>query len=152
MNIDWNVLGSIATAVGSLATGVGVIFGAWQIRLSKKQAQAEFEDNLDQQYRNLTMDLPVDVLIGKVPKEDDKERVRELIYNYLDLSNEQVYLRAKGRISQHTWNSWCSGIKAHLDRPEFKRVYDEVKQDSSFTYLESLISQSYGTDPKSWYK
>ena len=151
MNIDWNVV-TIATAIGSVATAVGVIFGAWQIMLSKKQAQAEFEDNFDQQYRDLTMELPVDVLIGKEPKREELARVRELIYNYLDLTNEQVYLRAKGRISQHTWTSWCSGIKSHLERPAFRSVYNEIKQDSSFTYLEKLVSKNYQIDPKFWYK
>ncbi|TQV88213.1 hypothetical protein [Aliikangiella coralliicola] len=151
MNIDWNILSSIATAIGSLATAIGVIFGAWQIRLSKKQSQAAFEDHFDQQYRELTMEIPVDVLIGKVPQKEDEMRVRELIYNYLDLTNEQVYLRAKGRISKLTWVSWSSGIKAHLERPAFKRVFEEIKTNSNFTYLEKLVSQDYQADPKSWY-
>ncbi len=119
MTIDWNMVSSVATAVGSVATAIGVIFGAWQIRLSKKQSQAEFEDKLDQQYRIISMELPVDVLIGKAPDADEKNQVRELIYNYLDLSNEQVYLRAKGRISTYTWQSWSAGIKAHLARETF---------------------------------
>lgn len=108
--IDWNIVSSIATGVASLATAIGVCFGAWQIKIGKEQAQAAFEDGLDQQYRSLSMELPVSVLIGEPVDEGDRERVRELIYNYLDLANEQVYLRAKGRISKHTWASWSSGI------------------------------------------
>lgn len=30
------------------------------------------------------MDIPVDVLIGKEPKAEEKAMVRELVYNYLD--------------------------------------------------------------------
>jgi len=82
MNIDWNTVSLIASAVGSIATAIGVLFGAWQIRLSKKQAQAEFEDHLDQQYRTLSMELPVDVLIGKEPKVGEEERVRDLVFGY----------------------------------------------------------------------
>ncbi len=152
MNIDWNIISSVATAIGSVATAIGVIFGAWQIRLTKKQAQAEFEDHLDQQYRQLSMELPVDVLIGKLPAEQDKVRVRELVFNYLDLSNEQVYLRAKGRISEHTWKSWCMGIRAHLDRSTFNRVYIEVRHSSGFTYLERLVDENFAIDPKLWYR
>ncbi|WP_250657836.1 hypothetical protein [Alkalimarinus coralli] len=151
MTIDWNAISSISTAVASVATAIGVLFGAWQIRLSKKQAQAEFEDSMDQQYRSLSMDLPVDVLIGKEPAEEDKAKVRELVFNYLDLSNEQVYLRAKGRISRHTWESWCLGIKAHLERPAFKQVFDEVKVNSGFTYLERLVDSGYKSDPDDWF-
>ena len=61
--IDWNILSSAATAFGAVVTGIGVIFGAWQIRLGKKQAQAVFEDSLDQQYRAISMELPVNVLV-----------------------------------------------------------------------------------------
>jgi hypothetical protein len=151
MTYDWDVINSVATSIGSIATAIGVIFGAWQIRLSKKQSQAEFEDNFDQQYRVLTMEIPVDVLIGKQPKLEDANRVRELIYNYLDLTNEQTYLRAKGRISNHTWRSWCSGIKSHMERPTFKAVYNETSQNSGFTYLDKLVANNYKSDPSEWY-
>jgi len=151
MAIDWNAISSISTAVASVATAIGVLFGAWKIRLSKKQAQAEFEDSMDQQYRSLSMDLPVDVLIGKEPTKDESAKVRELVFNYLDLSNEQVYLRAKGRISKYTWASWCLGIKAHLERPAFKQVFDEVRDNSGFTYLERLVDSKYESDLDSWF-
>ena len=110
MTIDWSVIGSGATVFSSIATAAGVCFVAWQVLLAKKQAQAEFEDSFDQQYRALSMAIPVDVLIGKKLDEAKKDEVRELIYNYLDLSNEQVYLRKKGRVSSDTWESWCSGV------------------------------------------
>lgn len=149
---DWSTFNSIATGVGSLATAIGIIFGAWQIRISKKQSQAEFEDQLDQQYRAISMLLPVDILIGKNVEEANRIEVRELIFNYLDLTNEQVYLRAKKRITTITWKSWNAGIKAHLDRPAFSGVYNEIKSKSGFTYLEQLIDTEFKTDPIDWYK
>jgi hypothetical protein len=149
--IDWNIVGSAATAFGSIVTAIGVAFGAWQMRLAKKQSQSEFEDTLVQQYRAISMELPVDILIGKEAKEDQRERVRELIYNYLDLANEQSYLRAKGRICKLTWASWSVGIETHLSRPAFSAVYDEVICDSSFTYLKRLVDSQFNSDPKTWY-
>jgi hypothetical protein len=151
MDLDWNIIGSASTALASIATAVGVLFVAWQIRLTKKQAQAEFEDSLDQQYRALSMLLPVDVLIGKHIEPVSPE-IRELIFNYLDLTNEQVYLRAKGRISELTWKSWCLGVSGHMSRPYFKEVYDEVKEASGFTYLDRLIESEYKSDPLFWFK
>lgn len=152
MVIDWGVVSSAATAVGSLVTALGVGFGAWQIRVGKEQAQAAFEDSLDQQYRTLSMELPVNVLIGEPVEESERNKVRELIFNYLDLSNEQVYLRAKGRVSKHTWASWSMGIKLLLAKPSFKEVYAEVKDKSDFTYLNRLVASDFSSDPKSWYK
>lgn len=82
MTFDWNAISSIATAAGSFFTAMGVMYGAWQIRLSKKQSQAEFEDRLDAQYRALAYALPVDILIGGLPANDsEKKDIRELIYN-----------------------------------------------------------------------
>ncbi len=152
MVIDWNVVSSAATAVASLATALGVCFGAWQIKVGKDQAQATFEDSLDQQYRSLSMELPVSVLIGEPVAENDRLRVRELIFNYLDLANEQIYLRAKGRISKYTWASWCSGIQLHLAKPAFAEVYSEIKEKCDFSYLGRLVEADFNSDPKHWYK
>lgn len=152
MVIDWNIISSVATALASLATALGVCFGAWQIKVGKEQAQATFEDSLDQQYRSLSMELPVSVLIGEPVVENDRMRVRELIFNYLDLANEQVYLRAKGRISKYTWASWCGGIQLHLAKPAFDEVYIEIKEKCDFTYLNRLIESNFTSDPKHWYK
>ena len=86
MNMDWNSLVSIATAAG-------VLIAAFQLRISSKIAQSEFEDSIDQQYRSLARGIPVDALIGKSVAEDKRELTRELIYNYLDLCNEQMTYR-----------------------------------------------------------
>jgi hypothetical protein len=150
--IDWTIVGSAATVFASIFTAIGVAFCAWQIRLGKKQSQAEFEDSLDQQYREISMALPVDVLIGKDASEDQKSQVRELIYNYFDLANEQAYLRAKGRICKTTWLSWSTGMEMHLSRPAFSIVYDEVIEASSFTYLKRLVDARFKSDPRIWFK
>lgn len=151
MTVDWNAISSIATAFASITTAVGVLLVSNQLKLSKKQDLASFESALDEQYRAISMALPVDVLIGEKPAEGEEKAVRELIYNYLDLSNEEVYYRAKGRISNHTWNSWNAGIKAHMSKPAFKAVYLEVAEKSDFSYLMRLVEEDHKTDPASWY-
>ncbi len=78
MDIDWNTLASVATAI---LVGVGV----WEIRQGSGIAQAQFEDSLDQQYRKLSRDIPVDALIGRNVPEHQWLETRELIYNYPDL-------------------------------------------------------------------
>ena len=84
----------MCNTIASIATAIGICIVAWQIRESRKLAQTSFEDDLDQQYRNLSMGIPVDALIGK-PVDDKNGKIREIIYNYLDLCNEQIYLRKK---------------------------------------------------------
>jgi len=145
MNWDWNTIASIATALG-------VGFAVWQFRDSKKLAQSTFEDSLDQQYRALAMAIPVDALIGKIIPEQRKEEVRELIYNYLDLSNEQISLRKNNRVTKDTWSYWCSGIKSNIQKPAFKEVWEEIQKESpgSFSFLEELEKSDFKSDPRKW--
>ena len=143
MDFNWDTLASIATAIG-----VGV--AAWQIRESKKLSQSSFEDSLDQQYRNLVMKIPVDALLGKPIPADEMKKVREIIYNYLDLCNEQAFLRKKNRISLTRWTDWNDGIKENLNRLAFKEVWEEVKKESpsSFSSLSQLEQCNFKTDPR----
>jgi len=147
---DWLMITSVTTAIGSLATAVGIIFAGWQIYLSKAIAQADFEDHMHQQYRAIAKDLPVDVLIGLPVPNLSENIVRELIFNWIDLSEEMAYLRSKKRISKETWLCWSSGIKSHLNKPAFKTVFNEVKEQGDFTYLERLIDSDFCEDPLNW--
>jgi hypothetical protein len=137
--------------VGSLATAIGVCIAAWQIWESKKLAQTSFEDGLDQQYRKLIMDIPVDALIGQ-PITNRNEELREIIYNYLDLCNEQTYLRQGKRISKSRWKEWNDGIKDNLSKPAFKEVWNEIKNKApkTFTALDLLEEGEFKIDPAKW--
>jgi len=143
--MNWDTIASIATSIG-----VGI--AAWQIWESRKLAQTTFEDSFDQQYRNMTMQIPVDVLIGKSAPKEKKEEIREIIYNYLDLCNEQIYLRKKKRISVIRWIDWSSGIKENLEKQAFREVWDEIKKESpqTFSFLSKLEENYFKCDPAKW--
>jgi hypothetical protein len=142
--VNWDTVAAVGTAIG-------VTVAAWQIRESRKLAQSTFEDSLDQQYRELAHGIPVDALLGKEIDEMDSE-TRELIYNYLDLCNEQLFLRKRKRITKETWNDWSLGISAHLAKPAFKLVWNEVKNEApgSFTFLEQWEDTGFTNDPSTW--
>ena len=149
--MNWDTIASIATAIGVCIAALGVCIAAWQILESRKLAQTSFEDGLDQQYRKLAMDIPVDALIGK-PINNKKDELREIIYNYLDLCNEQTYLRQKKRISKNRWKDWNDGIKDNLSKPAFKEVWDEIKEKAptTFTALDLLEKGEFKIDPAKW--
>lgn len=137
----------------SVVTALGVFFAALQLRESKKIAQSEFEDSLDQQYRELARAIPVEVLLGNdLPSASEYKRAREHIYNYLDLCNEQIYLRRQGRVSLERWRGWREGMRQHLKKPVFARVWGEVKQSAlgEFKYLELLEANNFEGGPVKW--
>ena len=140
----------IFDAVVSLAI-VGVFIAVWQIWESRKIAQTSFENGLNQEYRELVRDIPMDVLIGK-PFKDKNDGLREIIYNYLDLCNEQTYLRQIKRISKSRWKDWNEGIRDNLSKPAFKEVWDEIKEmaPTTFTALDSLEKSEFKIDPAKW--
>jgi hypothetical protein len=145
-------MNEILKSLAAVGTAIGVFIAAWQLWRTKQQAITSFEDQLGREYRQLAQEIPVDALLGKELADDTFKKVREQIYNYIDLSNEQIFLRKKGRISKVTWKDWCDGIKSNLSRPVLARVWTEVKEavPESFKELRRLESEKFLHDPRSW--
>ncbi len=135
-----------------IATSIGVFFVAWQLWQTKNQAVTSFEDQLASEYRKLAMEIPVSVLLGQKLEGDKFLKIREPIYNYIDLSNEQVFLRQIGRVSKKTWEYWREGIESNLSRQAFAQVWNEVKEavPESFQELRRLERESFASDPRRW--
>ena len=91
-------------------------------------------------------------LIGRMVPQQQWRDTRELIYNYLDLCNEQVFLRSRRRIRTDTWRDWAAGIRSHLQKPCFQKVWLEVKEESPgwFSFLERLEQDEFEIDPVKW--
>jgi hypothetical protein len=149
--MDWL---SLINASASVATAIALVLTGWQIRLAKKQSQTQFEDDLTRQYREITRDIPTDALLGGEISEEQYQKARHAFYRYVDLSNEQVFLRQKGRVSAETWHLWRVGIKFHLSKPAFKMAWEEFKKRDArnFKGLQMLEKSGYASDPRDWNK
>jgi len=88
MNIDWSAIGSIGTAVA-------VLVAACQVRKSTQQARTNFEDDLSREYRELARCIPVKAHLGQDLGEEEFEQAFPRLYQYIDLTNEQIFLRMK---------------------------------------------------------
>ena len=141
-------------AIAAVATAVGVFLAWWQIKLGKKQAETQFEDELAREYRNIAKRLPVKALLGEDLDAEEYDKALADFYHYIDLSNEQVFLRQNKRISSETWENWCDGIKSNLTRIAFKRGWDEIKSKAtgSFEELRRLEETGFKDDPYKWRK
>ena len=130
--------------VASLATVVAVILTWRQLRLVRKQATTTFEDRLTEQYRRIMEDIPTDIWLGSELKAlgaEQRDRCRDAIYRYIDLSNEEAFLHDKKRVTDEAWIEWSKGIKANMKLPAFAEVWAEVKEKSpaSFEELRALV-------------
>ena len=88
----------------AVATSVGVFFVVWQLWQTKKQAVTSFEDQLASEYRLLARAIPASALLGEELENEKFLEAREYVYNYIDLSNEQVFLRQIGRVTKERGN------------------------------------------------
>ncbi|HEX6622547.1 MAG TPA: hypothetical protein VF064_02460, partial [Pyrinomonadaceae bacterium] len=76
----------LLTAAASLATAVGVIVAAYQIRLTRQLSRTQFEDDLTKQFREIIRRIPIEALLGEELSEEAYDRTRDDFFRYIDLS------------------------------------------------------------------
>jgi hypothetical protein len=58
-------------------------------------------------------------------------RCSRVFYRYIDLTNQQVFLRRQGRITSETWHNWCEGIAHHFGRPAFRDAWEQIRDKAT---------------------
>lgn len=142
------------SAIGALAAVIGVGFVWKQIKLTKEIAQLNFEDGLAKEYRELASRIPTQALLGVGLSPKEYQETFDELFRYVDLSNEQINLRSRGRIREETWTQWSQGIKFNMKLPVFHRAWMEIHSavPGQFSELKKLLSQDFSDDPKQWKK
>lgn len=144
-------IGSSVSAVAACVAAVGVWYARHQLKTSREIAQLQFEDALSKEYRELAGELSKKALMGLPLSDLEFEACFDGLYRYIDLTNEQVSLGARGRITFETWESWRDGIKANLNLSAFSKAWTEIKAGSEgFEELRRLERDEFKTDPREW--
>lgn len=134
------------------ATALGVTFVAFQIWEAKQQVRVVFEDDFTKQYRDVIHRISVHALLGEELDDESFEKDLNEIYNYIDLTNEQIFIRKQRRISSVTWNNWLSGIRTNMNLPAFSKAWTLIKSrtEGNFQELRRLEASGYVEDPADW--
>ncbi|MGE5624618.1 MAG: hypothetical protein ACM3ZT_03625 [Bacillota bacterium] len=140
---------TLVTDVVTLIALLIAVFSLWQARAL---SQTEFEDSLSAEYREIIHRIPVEALGGKKLARYKRAAALDDIYNYVDFTNEQLFLRSKGRISDPVWREWTFGIRSNMERPLFRDTWDEIKAmfPQDFAELKRFERSGYREDPKDW--
>jgi hypothetical protein len=146
--VNWEAVEAIATGF----TVCGIFIAAYQLWQTERQNRTRFEDDLMHEYRDLIKTIPVKALLGQELTGDEFSEAYPALYHYVDLSNQQVFLRQKERITPETWEYWREGIRSNLSRPVFKKAWDQIKPTvpESFTELRRLEQSEFKDDPAKW--
>ena len=116
------------------------------------QARTNFEDAMSKEYREIIRRIPYKALIGADLMDDEKELAYNEIFNYMDLCNEQVFLRMSGRVRRKVWKSWQEGMETNFSLKIFEHASNEIisKLPNNFKELQKVQSRGYRTDPRYW--
>lgn len=142
----------IFNLLANIATAFGVILAVYQLKVARTQNVVEFEDSLNKEYRELLKELPTDVVLGgDISKEEIVKNIN-IFYRYIDLTNEQIYLRMRGRITESTWRSWEEGIRINFSIFGFEAAWKHIRKydENRFNELHKLLSDKSPSDPKKW--
>lgn len=146
---------STITAGASIAACIGLVYAKQQLKLTADQARTNFEDGLSREFRDLIKDLPVRVMLGEDLSDDELSRETTLttFYHYFDLTNYQVFLRSKKRISEDAWSEWMQGIHEVCTLPAFERAWRliRVRRPNLFADLSKFRDSEFKIDPVSFH-
>jgi|SRR5947209_10122352 len=147
--MTWN---EVIQLLATVATPIAVFLAWWQLKLTKQQSIVAFEDSIAREYREIADRLPIGALLGEELSDTEHSGALKSFHRYIDLSNEQAFLRINRRITATTWQDWAAGIKSNLRRPAFKRAWEEIKRRApdTFAELRRLEESGFGTDPARW--
>lgn len=149
--MDWF---GFVQAVASVATAIGVGLAALQLRQAHIQARTQFEDEFTKEFRDLVKQLPLEALLGEHLDEGQYPAALPIFYRYMDLCNEQAFLRWQGRVSRETWKNWSDGMRDLFAQPEFERAWSDIaaRSKGSFKELRLLHEKQFKDDPFKWSK
>jgi hypothetical protein len=137
--------------IAATLMSLGLLVAYWQIKLSKDVAVLDFENQLFSEYRRIIEKLPLDALLGVDMRDRRLRKYANEFYLYIDLTNEQISLRHRGKICEETWWNWRDGIKVNLLLPAFKKSWLEIKSKTSgFQELRRLECEGFMSDPFEW--
>ncbi len=138
--------------ISSIATAIGVFFAAFQLWHTRARAITTFENSLANEYREIIDRLPTEAILGETLTPDVQLKHLHDFYSYLDLTNNQIFLRKIRRISKKTWEFWADGIETNLARPAFAAAWSDISRraGSDFSELRRLISEDFKKDPRGW--
>lgn len=135
----------------TLATPASVLILAYQLWQRKRQFTTEFEDRLTDQYRDVVLEIPVESLLDDNSRDDYAGDLKHY-YRYVDLTNEQIFLRQEGRVSKSTWENWKAGIESNLNKSDFENAWEEISRraSDSFNEMRKFQDEDFHDDPRYW--
>lgn len=111
-----------------------------------------FEDDIAREYRGIINKIPTKAILGEELSDKEFDNALDDLFSYIDLSNEEIFLRQQKRVRKKTWFCWCEGIEMNLEKPAYKKAWTIIKASDTeiFSELRRLEKSDFKDDPKNW--
>lgn len=139
-----SALAAVVSAITSFVALIGLYFVWVQLNETKKIAQQQFEDSLAKEFRELINKIPTNVMLGESLSDEEFEKHFDEFFHYFDLTNEQIILKKRNRISDEVWSDWNEGIEAIMNLPVFQKAWARIENSkiNQFNELRKLIKSN----------
>jgi hypothetical protein len=129
----WEQLSYIATSIGLLLTGIGLILNWWE---NRRNHRLTFFAEYTRRYQEIMIALPfevfkVDFNFSKL-KDEDQKVIRTQMIRYFTLCSEEFDLKNEGLVKKRIWEMWANGITANLQKPAFQWGWEQIKNEFVF--------------------
>lgn len=142
-----------------IIVGLGLTF--YQLKQYEKGQKTALENDLNQEYRKIWREVDSQLLMdpeyGREGGNPLSENERDAIYSYVDLTNQQIFLRKRGRITNSRWKDWEAGMETMIKHPPIGETWEDIKKETNsehgrdFDELRELESpKDFDTDPYYW--
>lgn len=122
------------TALASVGTLLAIFFAAVQVRHVNRQMHRELEALYLVRYWQIMDRRSTRFALGGSLTRTD----RTVVLDYLALSEDQLGLRAVGRVSTHTWSFWSRDIHRQSSSKHYRSELERAN-GSSYPRLRRLL-------------
>ncbi len=116
---------------------------------------AQFEARFVDRYESILGRLPDDVVLGRRELVDPTIAELRVFHDYYALCDEEVFYRAKGRVTLQTWRDWERGMELNLERASFNEAWKSLcsndQLDARFAEFQpnyDKLKAQQGFDPR----
>ncbi|MGK0716694.1 hypothetical protein ACR5KS_11680 [Leucobacter sp. W1153] len=142
--------------------GIALLFTGYQLIQANRLRKYEFADIYVQRYwaimDQLTAEQKQKLYTGDRARElIHDEKVRNILWKYLELCEDQADLRAVNMINTATWKQWRGGVEMASNQPPYSVILDEfmksfpadaADKDLPFARLRSARVEPQPYDPR----
>ena len=132
---------AVSAVVSALAL-LTVVFAVVPITFHNRQIHREFESLYLGRYWDLMDRRSSRFALRGTPDRSDIT----VVHAYLRLSEDQLGLRAIGRVTDHTWRFWARDISAQCSVPAYSK-YLAAAPKSEFPRVREMLSVGVEYDP-----